>query len=227
MTHIYNYVYLITNILNNKKYIGKHSTDNLEDNYIGSGIIIKQIIHKYGKEVFKKQILEFCNSEEQAFEREKYWIKFYNALQDDNFYNLDQGGRGRSNYIPSQETRKKISQSQKERFKNKENHPMFNKHHSNETKEKIRQGNLGKIVTKQTKEKLSKAKSGENNPRAIKVECLNNHKIFNTIKEAAQWAGVDNSTLAQHLKGRTKTCGFDPERPFLKIRLKWKYIENE
>lgn len=227
MTHLYNYVYLITNVLNNKRYIGKHSTDNLEDNYIGSGIIIKQIIRKYGKKVFKKQILEFCNSEEQAFEREKYWIKFYNALQDDNFYNLDQGGRGRSNYVTSQETRKKMSQSQKERFKNKENHPMFNKHRSNETKEKIRQGNLGKIVTKQTKEKLSKVKSGENNPRAIKVECLNNHKIFNTIKEAAQWAGVDNSTLAQHLKGRTKTCGFDPERPFLKIRLKWKYIKDE
>lgn len=227
MTHLYNYVYLITNVLNNKRYIGKHSTDNLEDNYIGSGIIIKQIIRKYGKKVFKKQILEFCNSEEQAFEREKYWIKFYNALQDDNFYNLDQGGKGRSNYITSQETRKKMSQSQKKRFKNKENHPMFNKHRSNETKEKIRQGNLEKIVTKQTKEKLSKAKSGENNPRAIKVECLNNHKIFNTIKEAAQWAGVDNSTLAQHLKGRTKTCGFDPERPFLKIRLKWKYIKDE
>ena len=47
MTHIYNYVYLITNTLNNKKYIGKHSTDNLNDNYIGSGIIIKQIVRKY------------------------------------------------------------------------------------------------------------------------------------------------------------------------------------
>ena len=134
MTHIYNYVYLITNTLNNKKYIGKHSTDNLNDNYIGSGIIIKQIVRKYGKNIFKKEILQFCNSEEEAFEKEKYWINFYNALQDENFYNLDQGGKGRGNFTMSQETKEKISQSQKKRFQDKQNHPIRRNKIENKTR---------------------------------------------------------------------------------------------
>ena len=90
------YVYEITNLVNGKKYIGKRSCKCPieEDKYMGSGILISKSIKKYGKENFRKDILEICNSEEIAFEREKYWIKHYNAVESREFYNIKDGGEG-------------------------------------------------------------------------------------------------------------------------------------
>ena len=59
----FNYIYKITNKINGKIYIGKHSTDNLNDGYIGSGVVLKQAIKKYGVENFTKEIIEFCDKE--------------------------------------------------------------------------------------------------------------------------------------------------------------------
>lgn len=61
------------NIITNKKYIGKRMCRcNIEDDkYLGSGKILKQAIKKYGKENFKKTILEICSTEEQLNRREK------------------------------------------------------------------------------------------------------------------------------------------------------------
>lgn len=90
------YVYEITNLVNGKKYIGKRSYKSTieEDKYMGSGILISKAIKKYGKENFRKDILEICDSEELAFERERYWIKHYNAVESREFYNIKDGGEG-------------------------------------------------------------------------------------------------------------------------------------
>ena len=73
------YIYQTTNLINGKKYIGKH-IGYINDDYLGSGIILNKAISKYGKENFKKEILEIVNNNIELNEREKFYIKLYNAV---------------------------------------------------------------------------------------------------------------------------------------------------
>ena len=85
-------IYQTTNLINNKKYIGRDAWNR--SNYIGGGKALKQAIKKYGKENFKKEILEYCNSKEELLEREAYWLKFYNVVEDSNYYNMTLSSKG-------------------------------------------------------------------------------------------------------------------------------------
>jgi group I intron endonuclease len=113
-------IYQITNLINNKKYIGRDAFNN--PNYFGGGKAIKAAIKKHGKENFKKEILEYCDSKEKLLEREEYWLKFYNVENDPNFYNMTLSSEGWQKGKPrperqgkkhSKETRDKISQNGK------------------------------------------------------------------------------------------------------------------
>lgn len=148
------YIYLTTNLVNNKKYIGQHYGE-LNDSYIGSGNTLKKAIIKYGKNNFKKEILEICENYEEMNIAEKKWIKYYNAVESDRFYNIATGGFN-SNPLaglsPEQKEarRKKLSEAskgEKNYFYGKsfpgELHPRYGKHHSAESKEKMRKAKLG------------------------------------------------------------------------------------
>jgi hypothetical protein len=85
-------VYLTINLINGKKYIGKDSNNN--PNYLGSGVYLSKAIKKYGKENFKKIILENVDNDLQLNEREEYWINKFNAHKSKEFYNLTEKGKG-------------------------------------------------------------------------------------------------------------------------------------
>lgn len=87
------YLYKITNTINSKYYIGIHSTNNINDGYMGSGILLKKDIKDFGIQYFKKEILYFAESRSELLEKEKEVICI-NTLSDNLCYNLVFGGGG-------------------------------------------------------------------------------------------------------------------------------------
>jgi len=88
----FHFVYITTNMITDKQYVGDHSCDVLEnDRYLGSGAYIKNAIKKYGKENFKREILEFCVTKEDAFKSQIKYIEKHNTLFP-NGYNISPTG---------------------------------------------------------------------------------------------------------------------------------------
>lgn len=92
--HLYYTVYKITNKINQKFYIGKHQTKNLDDGYMGSGKLIRAAIKKYGIENFTKEILYIFSTEDQMNQKEKELVVISEMS-----YNLCEGGKGGFSYI--------------------------------------------------------------------------------------------------------------------------------
>jgi hypothetical protein len=85
-------IYLTKNNVNGRKYVGMETGNN--PNYLGSGVLFKQALEKYGRENFTKQVLMECHSEDELREAEEFFIQELNAVADPSFYNLHEGGRG-------------------------------------------------------------------------------------------------------------------------------------
>lgn len=94
---MYYLIYKITNTVNNKIYIGKHQTNNKNDDYMGSGKILKKAIEKYGIDKFKKEILFECNSLEEMNEKEADIVDEEFVARLDT-YNVKLGGQGGWDY---------------------------------------------------------------------------------------------------------------------------------
>jgi hypothetical protein len=86
-------VYETTNLINGKKYIGKHTTKNLDDGYLGSGILLRKDIKRYGKENFERIILAEFDTEEDAYKYESKLVTLKES-KDTSYYNSIPGGCG-------------------------------------------------------------------------------------------------------------------------------------
>lgn len=177
-------IYITTNLINGKKYIGKDEKN--DSNYLGSGKYLTRSINKHGKDNFRKEIIEYCKTSEELKEREKYWIEFYNACESIQFYNISSGGDGgnvikgyskekkneiykkiiesRKWYIPTNETKQKISKKHK------------GKKISENTKLKLSVYNTGRKMTDEQKEKLSKSLKGHLTSEETRIKISNSTK---------------------------------------------------
>jgi len=136
-------IYKVTNLLNEKFYIGKHVTNNLDDGYMGSGKLIKQAIKKHGIQNFSKEILFIFDNEEEMNLKERELV-----VVNENTYNLCDGGKGGWSYI------------------NRNDIPKFRgRKHKEESKAKMghfgNQNCKGRTLTEEHKAKIGKALAGK------------------------------------------------------------------
>lgn len=89
----YHFIYKTTCRVTNKFYYGMHSTNNLDDGYIGSGQRLWKSINKHGRENHLIKILEFLPNREALSNREKELIT-ESLLKDPMCMNLAKGGEG-------------------------------------------------------------------------------------------------------------------------------------
>ena len=112
-------VYKITNKINGKVYYGAHETDDLDDDYPGSGgKNFQNDLDKYGKENFEREILFFLDSSDDMFDKERKVIAEENGVADPNCYNEKPGGKGGWGHIHADP--EKNSKRCKERWQDKE-----------------------------------------------------------------------------------------------------------
>lgn len=166
-------IYITTNLINGKKYIGRDSKN--DPTYLGSGHALIRAMKKYGRHNFKKEIIEECVSFDELEKREEYWLNYYDAGRSGQFYNMhnhSSGGALGMNITSetrkklrdfnlgkklSIETRKKMSESRQ----GDKNH-FFGKTHSEESRKKIKEARRNQIIhiSEETKQKISDAQKG-------------------------------------------------------------------
>lgn len=190
---VYGYIYITENLVNGKKYIGKHKCcENSRDDkyYLGSGKYLKLAIKKYGRKSFKLSILEYCFSPEELNEKEISWIEKYNAMKDPNFYNIASGGNATFYDYASIEDQLRVRKIMSEKAKNKvvseetrKKHSIAYQNQSEEYKEELRLKLLS--INKQRKYTEAQSLQLANITSKTIIVNLNSGKIFKSIKEAS------------------------------------------
>lgn len=218
----YGFIYITTNKITGKQYIGQRKYYGNHEEYLGSGHLIKAAIKEYGKENFSRLILEKCYTRKELNEKEKYWISLFNASESEEFYNIALGGEGGGlagekapNYGKhmSIETREKIRLSQMGA-----SNSFYGRHHSEETRNKLAQYATGKKHTDDEKRRMSinmrknhADYNGSKNPRAKKTNqyTLSGEliKTWDCAKDAANVLGLNYVSITQCCRGIYKSSG--------------------
>jgi hypothetical protein len=103
-------VYKTTNQINGMFYIGTHKTDDLNDDYMGSGKYLRRAIQKYGLKNFKKVVLHVFDNPDEMFSKEAE-IVTEAFLSEENTYNLKVGGFGGWDLV-NQESPRRLKKNQ-------------------------------------------------------------------------------------------------------------------
>ena len=200
------HIYLITNNLNGKQYVGQ----TVENRKIGHGILINQAYKKYGKENFTYvKICSEITNRPTLNCLEKFWIATIGS-RSPNGYNIEEGGSDKGEMAEStrqklkvintgktvsEETKKKISDSMKG-----SKNPFYGKTHGTEALQKIIAANVGKVVVhpEAAKEKMRQARLGNKNPMYGKpITEKHRQKLKENSPRNKPWLGKKFS--AEHL----------------------------
>lgn len=157
-------------------------------------------ICRHGWANIKHEILYTNLTEEEAKQKEIELIAFYKSDVREFGYNIDHGGRCVGTM--SEETKEKLSKSRAKYVG--ENHPNYGKHHSEETKRKLREANTGKKLSEEQRQKISEAG---------KKSILQYTKSFEFIRQwdsainASIEVGISTSMIAACCRGNVDSAG--------------------
>lgn len=202
----YGFIYITTNIINGKRYLGQKNFDKYGDykNYLGSGVAFEKAVKKYGRENFKRDIIIFCYSKEELNKAEYDLSVFFNVVESDDWYNLVLGGGATSGCHLTNETKDKISKS-------KTGKPLSEYH-----KHRISEGLKGIVFSEEHKKKIANAMTGKKSVRAKKVLCIELNREFASSHDAEIDLGINGHSIRNVCQGKQKTAG----------GYHWKYIEE-
>ena len=224
MSQIIRKIYKITNLVNDKIYIGqtKQRIERRFQQHTRSPYLIGKAIRKHGEDIFNIEVLLIADDLNYVNKIEQDLIKAYGCIAP-NGYNLATGGK---NFNHSEETLKKFKErtfSEETIAKIVESRKGYT--HSDETKYKMRERALGRGHTEETCEKLRKINTGkklsDDHKKAISaslkgriswttpVYCSTLGVAFDSAKEAANELSVNHSSIIRICKGKQKstTCG--------------------
>ena len=170
----YHYIYKTTNDLSGRYYYGLHSTDDLEDGYLGSGTYLRRAIRKHGEENFTKEIIEFCKSRNELALAESKVVTLKEVAKKE-CMNLYVGGALGFRGTHSEETKLKM--------RNFNLGKVLNKEH----RKKISESLKNHIVTKETRSKISKINSNPSKEQRRKmsegqINRFKTHSVWNKGK---------------------------------------------
>jgi len=140
-------IYMITNIINDKKYIGQSRNlwKRIREGHVGKlrtnlHYNIQNAWNKYGEDNFKFEIIEECVNNSELKTREQYWMDYYKSYNKDVGYNIRGKADNNHGYLESEELKKIKS----ERMKG-ENNYMYGKTHTDEVKRIIALNTMKKV----------------------------------------------------------------------------------
>jgi group I intron endonuclease len=170
-------IYKITNLINNKVYIGQ-TTESLQkrwkrhtSEYHEKNMYISRTISKYGEKNFIIEKICECYSLQELNEKEIFYINEYDSLSP-NGYNLVVGG---NNSKMSDETKLKISNSHKKRY-------LDGKVISEETRKKLSESHKGWIPSEETRQKWRDAFSGKKPSEKTRIGAISHHQKTYTFE---------------------------------------------
>jgi len=162
MHHI---VYKTTCLITGRYYIGLHSTNNLSDGYLGSGVLIRRSIKKYGKRQHRFEVLQELPTREEAARREKILVEEVLG-KDALLLNIGPGGDGGNKVVWSDDRRAKQSRLMASMPRTQSHcdsirSSLLGARLTETRKQRISSSLMGHTTTEQTRQKLRDTRLGK------------------------------------------------------------------